>query len=67
MIEFRVLCRHELLGPDPRIVGYSYDNIGDIHIKWWDKFLQEQWTDNRKWNFELKQDEEGKWTAKDLH
>jgi len=54
------------MGPDPRVVGYAYDSDGEIHIKWWDKFLQEQWMDSRKWKFELEQDGEGRWIAKNL-
>ncbi|TCD64022.1 hypothetical protein EIP91_004656 [Steccherinum ochraceum] len=59
--------RHEFLGPDPRVVGYSYDNFGEIHIKWWDKFLQEQWMDREKWTFELMLSEDEQWVAADLH
>ncbi|KAH8075990.1 hypothetical protein BXZ70DRAFT_710087 [Cristinia sonorae] len=59
--------RHEFMGPDPRVAGYSYDNFGELHINWWDKFLQEQWMDEEKWRFEVMQDDDGRWVAKNLH
>lgn len=57
--------RHEYLGPDPRIVGYRMDVDGEVHIKWWDSFLQDLWMDDRKWNFDVRQNDGGKWVEVD--
>ena len=57
--------RHEFLGPDPRVVGYYVDADGDYHIRWFDTFLQDQWIDNRKWKFDVRQDENGHWVDAD--
>ena len=59
--------RHEFLGPDPRIAGYFYDSNGEIHIRWWDRFLQEQWMDDEKWDFEIELNDDGQWVAKNLN
>ncbi|OBZ77904.1 hypothetical protein A0H81_02139 [Grifola frondosa] len=57
--------RHEYLGPDPRVAGYFFDSDGEVHIKWWDAFLQDQWMDKQKWKFDVKLDEDGKWVEID--
>ncbi|KAI0077609.1 hypothetical protein K474DRAFT_1071249 [Panus rudis PR-1116 ss-1] len=57
--------RHEYLGPDPRVVGYVTDVYGEIHIKWWDSFLQDQWMDKQKWKFQVELNAEGQWVEKD--
>ncbi|TFK86116.1 hypothetical protein K466DRAFT_587505 [Polyporus arcularius HHB13444] len=57
--------RNEFLGPDPRVVGYFVDADGDYHIRWYDTFLQDQWMDNRKWKFDVRQDEHGHWVDAD--
>ena len=57
--------RHEYLGPDPRIAGYRFDHNGEVHIKWWDNFLQDQWMDKSKWKFDVKMAEDGKWVEID--
>ena len=59
------LCRHEYLGPDPRVVGYWVDAEGDYHVKFYDTFLGDQWTDDRKWKFDVRMDEDGKWVDVD--
>ncbi|KAK7683065.1 hypothetical protein QCA50_013737 [Cerrena zonata] len=58
--------KHEYLGPDPCVVGYSFDYDGDIHIKWWDSFLQDQWMDTQKWKFDVEVNDQGEWVPKDL-
>ncbi|PBK94836.1 hypothetical protein ARMGADRAFT_1011715 [Armillaria gallica] len=45
--------RNEYLGPDPRVAGYWLDDDGEIHVKWWDGFLKDQWIDNEKWSIEV--------------
>ncbi|PSR87344.1 hypothetical protein PHLCEN_2v5161 [Hermanssonia centrifuga] len=57
--------RHEFLGPDPRIAGYFFDVDGEIHVKWWDSFLQDQWMDKTKWKFDVRLGDDGKWVEKD--
>ncbi|RPD79250.1 hypothetical protein L226DRAFT_480067 [Lentinus tigrinus ALCF2SS1-7] len=57
--------RHEFLGPDPRVVGYFMDADGDYHIRWYDTFLQDQWMDNHKWKYDVRQDEHGHWVDAD--
>ena len=57
--------RHEYLGPDPRVAGFFYDVDGEIHVKWWDSFLQVQWMDKGKWTFDIELDEDGKWVDKE--
>ncbi|KAF5383131.1 hypothetical protein D9615_004819 [Tricholomella constricta] len=52
-----VAKRHEFLGPNPRVAGYFVDVDGDIHIKWWDSFLSDQWMGSQKWKVE------GVWTG----
>lgn len=58
-------CRHEYLGPDPRIAGYRFDMEGEVHIKWWDSFLQDLWMDKGKWTFDVKMKDDGKWVEID--
>ncbi|PCH45144.1 hypothetical protein WOLCODRAFT_77534 [Wolfiporia cocos MD-104 SS10] len=60
-----VARRHEYLGPDPRVAGFHWDANGEIHIKWWDAFLQDQWTDKQKWSFEVMLNEDGEWVEID--
>ncbi|CCM06806.1 uncharacterized protein FIBRA_09107 [Fibroporia radiculosa] len=60
-----VARRHEYLGPDPRVAGYRVDNDGDIYIKWWDGFLQDQWIGKQKWKFGVKLNVDGKWIEMD--
>lgn len=62
--DFR-FARHEFLGPDPRIAGYFFDVDGEIHVKWWDSFLQDQWMDKSKWKFDVRLGDDGKWVEKD--
>lgn len=57
--------RHEYLGPDPRVAGYRIDVEGDVHIKWWDAFLQDQWMDKQKWAFDVRMEDDGRWVEKD--
>lgn len=56
--------RHEYLGPDPRVAGYRFDVDGEVHVKWWDSFLQDLWMDRGKWQFALR-DDGGKWVEVD--
>lgn len=58
-------CRHEYLGPDPRVAGYRIDVEGDVHIKWWDAFLQDQWMDKQKWAFDVRMEDDGRWVEVD--
>ncbi|KAF8526659.1 hypothetical protein BU17DRAFT_82844 [Hysterangium stoloniferum] len=53
--------RHEYLGPDPRIAGYEIRQDGNIHIRWWDAFLQDPWLENDKWKIDLICDADGQW------
>lgn len=57
--------RHEFLGPDPRVAGYTFDYDGEVHIKWWDGFLKDQWIENQKWTFEFVRDANGDLVEKD--
>jgi hypothetical protein len=57
--------RHEYLGPDPQVAGYVFDIDGEIHIRWWDAFLQDQWIDGKKWEMEFMEGPEGKWIEKE--
>ncbi|KDQ49638.1 hypothetical protein JAAARDRAFT_617343 [Jaapia argillacea MUCL 33604] len=57
--------RHEYLGPDPRVAGYFFDYNDEVHIRWWDDFLQEQWMDRQKWKMAVKLDDSGKWVEKE--
>ena len=57
--------RHEYLGPDPRVAGYRIDVEGDVHIKWWDAFLQDQWMDKQKWAFDVRMEDDGRWVEID--
>ncbi|KAH9918671.1 uncharacterized protein B0H18DRAFT_1030335 [Fomitopsis serialis] len=57
--------RHEYLGPDPRVAGYRCDVAGDMHIKWWDAFLQDQWMNKQKWTFDVRMEEDGRWVEID--
>ena len=66
IINLLIFARHEYLGPDPCVVGYFVDYNGDIHIMWWDSFLQDQWMDNQKWKFDIEVDDQGEWVPKDL-
>lgn len=56
--------RHEYLGPDPRVAGYFFDFDEEIHIRWWDAYLQDQWMDRQKWKMEVELDESGNWVEK---
>lgn len=47
-------------------MGYFIDYNGDIHIKWWDSFLQDQWMGKQKWKFDVELDDLGEWVPKDL-
>lgn len=60
-----VMRKHEYLGPDPRVAGYSVDTNGEIHIRWWDAFLKDQWMDNEKWTLDVAMDASGKWVVKE--
>ncbi|EIN09169.1 hypothetical protein PUNSTDRAFT_52529 [Punctularia strigosozonata HHB-11173 SS5] len=57
--------RHEYLGPDPRVAGYFFDIDGEVHIRWWDAFLQDQWMDGKKWDLDVKEGPDGKWVEKE--
>ncbi|TFK47621.1 hypothetical protein OE88DRAFT_1636458 [Heliocybe sulcata] len=57
--------RHEYLGPDPRVAGYFFDFDGEIHIRWWDAFLQDQWMDKQKWKMDAVQNDSGQWVMKE--
>ena len=60
------IYRHEYLGPDPRVAGLYFDYDGEIHVKWWDGFLQVQWMDRGRWTFDvIYDDEQGKWVEKE--
>ena len=41
------------------------DAEGDYHVKFYDTFLGDQWTDDRKWKFDVRMDEDGKWVDVD--
>ncbi|KAI6104155.1 hypothetical protein F5141DRAFT_1007296 [Pisolithus sp. B1] len=60
-----VTRRHEYLGPDPRVAGYFFDKSGEIHIRWWDSFLKDQWMDNNKWTLNVAMDPSGKWVVEE--
>ncbi|KAI6142734.1 hypothetical protein BKA82DRAFT_1000184 [Pisolithus tinctorius] len=60
-----VARRHEYLGPDPRVAGYFFDKTGEIHIRWWDSFLKDQWMDRDKWMLGVAMDPSGKWVVKE--
>ncbi|KAI0067400.1 hypothetical protein BV25DRAFT_1819728 [Artomyces pyxidatus] len=56
--------RHEFLGPDPRVAGFFFDVDGEIHVRWWDGFLKDQWMDRQKWiirESDLVLNEKGDW------
>ncbi|KAF9020597.1 hypothetical protein BDZ89DRAFT_958139 [Hymenopellis radicata] len=55
--------RHEYLGPDPRVAGYYTDPRGELHVRWWDGFLGDQWMEEGKWTMEVDWDG-GKWIEK---
>ncbi|KAI0349783.1 hypothetical protein OH77DRAFT_1414415 [Trametes cingulata] len=57
--------RHEYLGPDPRVAGYTVDADGEYHVKWYDAFLKDQWVDNQKWSFDVRLDAAGNWVEVD--
>ena len=57
--------RHEYLGPDPRVVGYWTDGAGELHVKWWDAFLNDHWMEGEKWKFDVRRDERGEWIEVD--
>lgn len=65
LLLIRDRCRHEYLGPDPRVAGYSVDANGDIHIRWWDAFLKDQWMDSEKWTLNVAMDASGKWIVRE--
>ena len=53
--------RHEFLGPDPRVAGYSVEE-GDIRVLWIDRFLGENWVEGGKWDvLEVEMDSNGAW------
>jgi len=57
--------RHEFLGPDPRVVGYSFDYNGDVHVCWYDRYLDEQWVDGKKWTtLEVERGVRGDWAER---
>lgn len=49
------------MGPDPRVAGYFFDVDGEVHIRWWDGFLNDQWMDTQKWKIDVTKDAEGTW------
>ncbi|KAI0311221.1 hypothetical protein OF83DRAFT_1031502, partial [Amylostereum chailletii] len=54
--------KHEYLGPDPRVAGFFFDVDGEIHVCWWDRFLEDQWMDRGKWTMlEVEMNENGDW------
>ncbi|KIJ42349.1 hypothetical protein M422DRAFT_254421, partial [Sphaerobolus stellatus SS14] len=53
--------RHEYLGPDPRVAGYEIGNDGNIHIRWWDAFLENQWVGKENWKIEMTLHDDGQW------
>ncbi|KAF8909062.1 hypothetical protein CPB85DRAFT_1435807 [Mucidula mucida] len=55
--------RHEYLGPDPRVAGYYTDPQGELHVRWWDAFLGDQWMEEGKWTMEVAWDG-NKWIEK---
>ncbi|GBE87756.1 hypothetical protein SCP_1104330 [Sparassis crispa] len=57
--------RHEYLGPDPRVVGYFFDGAGEVHVRFWDAFLRDQWMDTQTWQFDVRMDEHGKWAERE--
>ncbi|KAF8837810.1 hypothetical protein BDN67DRAFT_991598 [Paxillus ammoniavirescens] len=57
--------RHEYIGPDPRVAGYFFDGYGEIHVRWWDAFLKEQWMDKDKWTLDATIGSTGKWVVKE--
>lgn len=59
-------ARHEFLGPDPRVAGYWLDDAGEVHICWFDGFLQEEWMDSGRWRgLEVEKGVDGKWVEKE--
>ncbi|KAG6330244.1 hypothetical protein ID866_8846 [Astraeus odoratus] len=60
-----IMRRHEYLGPDPRVAGYFFDANGEIHVRWWDAFLKEQWMDDEKWTLNVSMDASGRWVVKE--
>jgi len=57
--------RHEYLGPDPRVAGYFFDVDGEIHVRWWDGFLKNQWMDDQKWTLDVVQNAKDEWVVKE--
>ncbi|KAF9218849.1 hypothetical protein BS17DRAFT_478569 [Gyrodon lividus] len=57
--------RHEYIGPDPRVAGYFFDGYGEIHVRWWDAFLKEQWMNKDKWSLDATMGATGKWVVKE--
>ena len=56
------LIRHEFLGPDPRVAGYSVEG-GEIRVLWMDRFLGESWVEGEKWELlDVEMDIRGTWT-----
>lgn len=39
----RMVCRHEFLGPAPRVAGYRITPSDEIHILWYDGLVEERW------------------------
>ncbi|VDB92532.1 unnamed protein product [Peniophora sp. CBMAI 1063] len=53
--------RHEFLGPDPRVAGYSAEGDG-IRILWIDRFLDEKWVEGEKWELlDVEMSDNGNW------
>ncbi|KZV76629.1 hypothetical protein PENSPDRAFT_622555 [Peniophora sp. CONT] len=54
--------KHEFLGPDPRVAGYSVEGEG-IRVLWIDRFLEEKWVEGEKWELlDVEMDSNGAWT-----
>ncbi|KAF8590765.1 hypothetical protein K439DRAFT_1328678 [Ramaria rubella] len=53
--------KHEYLGPDPRVAGYEVGNDGNIRIRWWDGFLEDQWVGKEKWKVDVVCNDNGEW------
>lgn len=39
------------------------DANGEIHVRWWDAFLKDQWMDGEKWTLGVTMDASGKWVV----
>ncbi|KIJ63869.1 hypothetical protein HYDPIDRAFT_175870 [Hydnomerulius pinastri MD-312] len=60
-----VMRKHEYLGPDPRVAGYYFDGYGELHVRWWDGFLKDQWMGKDKWSLNVTLNTAGKWVVKE--